>query len=86
MGHTITSQFVRHNLPGFTVVAAEQALEESLRRCTIPICLKIYIDHLTILIDSPPELMLLTVYLYEDLVDEKGITVATMTSFQSSSV
>jgi hypothetical protein len=45
--------------------------------------LKIDINNLAILIDSPLQVMLLTVDLYEDLIDEKRIAVAAVLSFQS---
>jgi len=48
--------------------------------------LKIDINNLAILIDSPPQLMLLAVDLYEDFIDEERIAVTAVLSFQSSSI
>jgi len=43
-----------------------------LRSRPIALCLKIDINNLTILIDSPPQVMLLTVDLYEDFTNCSG--------------
>ncbi len=51
-----------------------------------PLGLKIHINDLAILVYSTPQVMLLAIDLYEDLVDEKGITVASVFPFQSTCV
>ena len=86
MGNTITPQLICHDLPGFTLVTPQQTLEEALRSSPIPFGLKIDIYHFTILVNCSPQVILFTVYLYEDFIDEEGITVALMLSLQSSSV
>jgi hypothetical protein len=48
--------------------------------------MKIDIHHLTILVYSPPQVVLLTVDLHEDFIDEEGITIAPVLSLQSSGV
>jgi hypothetical protein len=45
-----------------------------------------YINDFTVLIDCSPEVMLLAIYLYEDLFYVECIAVASVFSFQSSSV
>jgi hypothetical protein len=57
--------------------------QQPLRSRPIALCLKIDINNLAILIDSPLQVMLLTVDLYEDLIDEKRIAVAAVLSFQT---
>jgi hypothetical protein len=44
------------------------------------------IHNFAILIHGPPEVMLLAVDLYEYFVDVEGITVSTMSTFQSSGI
>ena len=61
-------------------------LEPSGCRSPITTGLQIHINHLAILIDGLPQIMLLTIDLDEDFIDEEGIAVASMLSFQSSSV
>ncbi len=39
-----------------------------------------------ILIYRPPEIMLLTVYFYEGFIEEKGIAIAPVFSFQSACI
>jgi hypothetical protein len=61
-------------------MTAHKSFEESLRSGTIPPSLQEYINHLTILIHGPPEVVLLAIDLHEDLTDEEGVTVASMFS------
>jgi hypothetical protein len=86
MSNTITSQFVSHNIAGFASTTAQQSLEKAFSCCAITLSLQKDINDLTILINSPPEIVLLAVNLYEDLVNEKGIAITTMFALQSSSV
>jgi len=65
---------------------SQEALEESLGSGAIPSRLEIYINHLTILIHSPPEIMLLAINLYEDFIDVEGVTVALTLSFQTAGI
>ncbi len=60
--------------------------QQPLRSRPIALCLKIDINNLAILIDSPLQVMLLTVDLYEDFVEEKGVAVASVFTLQSSCV
>ncbi len=48
--------------------------------------LKIHIDDLAILVNGPPQIMLLTVDSDEDFVDEEGIPEASVLPFQPSGV
>jgi hypothetical protein len=53
--------------------------------------LKIYIHNLAILVDSPPEIMLLAIDLLarhtgEDFIDVEGVTVASVLSFESACI
>ena len=86
MRHTIAAQLVRHNLPGFSTMTLQKTLEKPLRCGTITLSLQIDIHHLTILIDSPPQIMLLTVDLDEDFVDIEGVAIAVVLSFQSPGI
>jgi hypothetical protein len=64
----------------------EQASKEALSSRPIALCLKIDINHFTVLVDSPPQIMLLAVYLHEDFIDVSGISVASMTSLQTAGI
>jgi hypothetical protein len=55
-------------------------------KATIPPSLKIHINHLAILIDSSPQVILLAIDLHEDFIDEEGIIVALMFSLPYSGV
>ena len=65
-------------------MAPQQALEEPLSSNPTLFSLEIHIDHLTILINGPPQVMLLAIDFDEDFIDEKCIPIATMLSLQSS--
>ena len=45
-----------------------------------------YIEQFTILIDCPPEVVLLTLNLHEDFVDIEGIAVALVPAFQAPGI
>ena len=68
MSNTITPQLVCHDLPGFTTMASYQALEETLRCCSIPLCLKEYINNFSVLVHGSPQIMLLILISPRDLV------------------
>ena len=53
-GNSIATQFVGHDLPGFTTVTTQQSLEEPFSSDSISASLKVYIHHITVLIHSPP--------------------------------
>ena len=80
MCHSITTQFVGNDFPGFAAIVSYKAPEESLRCCAIPLCLQVDINHLAILVNSTPQLMLLTVDLNEDFIDVVRATVTTVRS------
>jgi len=65
-------------------MVAQQAPEKPLNRSPIPLGLKIHINHLTILIDGPPQVMLLAIDFHEDLVNVESIAITSVLSFQSA--
>jgi len=65
---------------------SQEALEESFSSDTIPSRLEIYINHLTILVHCPPQIMLFVINLYEDFIDVEGVTVTLMLSFQTAGI
>jgi len=79
-------KFISHDLPRFSAMTFQQALEEAFRGCTIPLGLNKYIDHLTVLIDGSPQLMLLAIDLHEDLVNEEGVTIASVLAFKPTCI
>ena len=86
VSHTIASQFIRNDLPGFTFVTPYQPLEETLRCCAITLGLQVDINHFTVLIYSTPQVMLLTVDLDGNFIDVERVAVASVFSFQSTGV
>ena len=48
--------------------------------------MKIHINDFTILVDRPPQIVLLAVYLYEDFIDVERVAIASVFTFESSSV
>jgi len=69
MRNAIASQFVGHNLSRFSSVIFQQPLEETLCSFTVTTGLAKHINYLAILVNSPPQVLPLTTYLYKNLVD-----------------
>ena len=86
MRHAIATQLIGHYLPRFASMTSQQAPEETFSRSPIPLGLQIDINHFAILINSSPQIVLLTVDPYEDFVDEECVAVISMLSLQSSSL
>ena len=86
MSNTITAQFIRHDLPGFAAIIPYQPFEEALSRSSVPLSLKADINRLAILINSAPQVVLLTIDLHEYFVDEECVTVASVLSFEPPGV
>ena len=83
MSDTVASQFVRDDLPGFTAVTLEQTLEKALGRFSVPARLEKHVNNFTILIDRPPEVLLLSLNSNEDFIDEKCIAKTLVPTFQA---
>ena len=46
----------------------------------------LHINHITILVNSPPQIMLFAVDFHEDFINEEGITEASVLPFQSACI
>jgi hypothetical protein len=55
----VTSQLVRYYFPGFANVNSQQPLEEPPCGLAIPASLEKHVRYFTVLIDCPPEILLL---------------------------
>ena len=84
MCDTITSQLIGHNFSGLPLVILQQALEKTLCSLAITPLLKKHVNHLTILIDCTPKIVLLALDLHKYFIDEEGIAVTTMPMLKSS--
>ena len=80
MSHVVASQFIRYDLSRFTSMFPQQPLKEPLCSLTITSLLKKYVHHFTILINRSPQVMLLTMDLHKNFIDEEGIAVSLMLS------
>jgi hypothetical protein len=83
MRNAIASQLVRHNLSRFSLVIFQQPLEETLCSRAATTGLEKHINHLAILVNSPPQVLLFITYLYKYLVDVECIAEPLMPFFQS---
>jgi len=86
MGNTVASQFVRHDVPGLTITTPYKPLEEAICCSAISAGLSIDINHVSILIHSAPQVLLLAIDLHEDLIDVERIAVASVSLFESTSI
>jgi hypothetical protein len=59
------------------------APDEAFGGRTISLGLKICINNLAILVNSPSQVVLLAIDLHEDFIDKEGVTESTMTSSES---
>ena len=82
MCDAVASQFVRHNLPGFTTMCFQQSSEESLSGFAVASTLQKDIDDFSVLIDSAPQVVLYTAYRHEYFIDEKCIAETLMTTLK----
>ena len=73
MCDSITTQFVGNDLPRRAAIVSYKAPEETFRRGSITLCLQVDINHLAILVNSTPQVMLLAVDLYEDFIDVESV-------------
>ena len=60
-----------------------QALGEMNSRSAVTTCLEKYIDHIAILVNRPPQVLLFPTYLYEYFINVKCVPESLMSAFQS---
>lgn len=82
----IAFQLIGHYFPGFIIMILQQALEKALGRLAVASCLQKPIDHLSVLINSSPQVLLLTLDFHEHFVDEKCISKSLMSTLQGFDV
>jgi hypothetical protein len=80
------AQLIGHDLPGFTAIGSDQTLEEAFSSGTISLCLEINVNYFSVLIDRPPQVVLLSIDLYEHFINVEGIAITTVLSLQSPGV
>ena len=73
MRNAITFQLGSHNLSRFSFVIFQQSLKEMLCSRAITTGLEKHIDYLAILVDCPPQVLLLAIYFFKHFVDVKSI-------------
>jgi len=59
---------------------SDQALEESLSCVSVPARLKKYIDHLSVLVNSSPQIVLFALNLHEYFIHIESVTIALVIS------
>lgn len=84
MGNAITPQFIGHELSRLPIMRPHQALEETLSSSPIPFGLKIDVDRFAILINSPPQVMLLAVDPDENFIDKECIAIPSVFTLQTA--
>ena len=86
MRNTIAFQLVRYNLSRFSLVIFQQPLKETPCSRTITTGLEKHINHFAVLANCTPQVLLLAIYLYENLVNEECISESLMPFSQSSRI
>ena len=64
------------------MVIFQQSFEETRSSRSVTTCLEKHIDHLAILVNGPPQVLLLAIYLHKYFVDVESITEPLMPTFQ----
>jgi hypothetical protein len=82
MRNTIAPQRVRYNPSRLSLVIFQQPLEETLCSCTVTTGLEKHINYLAILVNSPPQVLLLATNLHKYFVDVECIAEPLMTTLQ----
>ena len=80
MSYTIASQFIRDNLTWLAFMSSQQPLKEPLCGPSVPPLLEKYINYFSVLINGSPQIMLLSLDLQEDLINEERVTISLMFS------
>ena len=80
---TVTAQLICNDPPRFATVHSNQVLEESLSCIAVPARLQKYIDHLTVLVNSSPQIVLFALNFHEYFVYIESVTIALVISAQS---
>ena len=86
MRDAITSQFVSDYLPRFSTIDSQQPLKEELGSLTVSTGLQKYINHLTVLINRPPQIHLPAPNLHKDLIDKECVAISLMLPLQPPSI
>jgi hypothetical protein len=76
MSDAVATQFIRDDLASLALMLSQSPLEETLRGLSITPVSHEYINHFTILVSGPPQIMLLSMDLNEHLINEESINVA----------
>ncbi len=82
MRNAIASQLVRYNPSRLYLMLFQQPPEETLSSSTVTTGLEKHIDHLAILVNSPPQILLLTTNLHKYFVDVECIAEPLMPTLQ----
>jgi hypothetical protein len=82
MRNAIASQLVRYNLSRFAMVIFQQLLEETLSSRAVTTRLEKHINHLAILVNSPPQVLLFAIYPHKYFVDVERIAEPLMPTLQ----
>jgi hypothetical protein len=81
MRNAIAPQLVRYNPSRLSLMFFQQPLEETLCSCTVTTGLEKHINYLAILVNSPPQVLLLTTNLHKYFVDVECIAKPLMSFF-----
>ncbi len=84
--NTIAAQLVGHDLSGFAAMTSQYPFKKPPGCRTVSSRLEKNINHFAVLINSSPQVMLLTIYLDEDLVDEKGVSITSVLLLQAARI
>lgn len=86
MRHAVAPQLIRHDLPRFIVMILQEPLKETPGGRAVTTRLEKHVDHLAVLINGAPQILLLPAYLHENFVDVESIAVPLMPTLQSFGV
>jgi hypothetical protein len=82
----VAPQSVGHQPPRLASLTFQQLTEETLGRTPIATRLNKHVDHVAVLVDSTPEIVLLTLDVHEELIQVSRISQATLSPFEATSI
>ncbi len=86
MSNTVASKLVGDDTSRFIAAHSQQAFEEALCCLSVSAALQEHIDHFTILVDSPPKIVLYPLDSHENFIKVEGIAITLMSAPKSFGV
>lgn len=82
----VTSQLIRYQPPGFACLTVQQPAKEAFGRTLIATGLNKNTDHVAVLVNGAPEILLLTLDIHEEFIQMPNVTQSALSSSESPGI